>query len=162
MPTLIYELTLERDRDELRMAEGLDIKAGILLALTAVLVTINGALLADSHLTKRLQVDQLIALGLAALSALLSCAVVIYRFYERSEKSASIRRFIEKIERSGLNVPSVQIQGMEIKEALTRSLHNYKVNRIRYALLILGFVPAVVSLLIDIVTIALHALACLP
>jgi hypothetical protein len=42
MPTLVYELWLERDRDELRKAEGLDIKAGILLTLTAVLVTING------------------------------------------------------------------------------------------------------------------------
>jgi hypothetical protein len=113
-------------------------------------------------LTKRLQAAQLIALGLAGLSALLSCAVVIYRFYERSEKSASIQRFIEKIELWGMNDSSVQIQSAEIKEAVARSVHNYKINRVRYALLILGFATAVVSLLIDIVTIALHALAYLP
>jgi len=148
---LIYDLAREHDQNELRKGEGLDVKAGILLALSAVLVAISGPLLADYEIPDILKIIQLVSLTLSAIAALCACVVIIYRFYDRAETPESIDKWIAKLEADGGNAAS-KIAGEEARKAFVRIDKNYRVNAIRYGWLIIGFLAALGSLLIDVAT----------
>ena len=158
MPALFHNLAFEHDRNELKKGDGFDLKAGILLALTAVLVAINGALLADTPLTKEMQITQLASLALAATAALFTCIVVIYRNYSRPETPESFASWLVKLESLGLEEAARATATKEAREAFTRISKNRRINMIRYGWLGLGFFAAILSLILDVVTIALNAL----
>jgi small-conductance mechanosensitive channel len=92
-----------------------------------------------------------VSLTLSAIAALCACVVIIYRFYDRAETPESIDKWIAKLEADGGNAAS-KIAGEEARKAFVRIDKNYRVNAIRYGWLIIGFLAALGSLLIDVAT----------
>jgi hypothetical protein len=158
LPTLVHGMTLEADDRELAKRDTLDVKAGILLALVAVLVTINGTLLADPHLTKWFQVAQLCSLVMAALAALLPSISLIPRSYDLPVSSLAYRAWLTEIENQGLSEAVTAIEKEAVREAWPRIERNGRINSVRFMWLFFALLAAIVSLGIDFITLGASAI----
>lgn len=123
-------MTLEADEKEIAKGDTLDLKAGILLALIAVLVTTNGTLLADPRLAKWLQVGQLCSLLMAALAAILASISFIPRRYDLPAFSSAYKAWIADKEHQGLP-GTAAIEKMAIHEIWPRIKKNSRINTVR-------------------------------
>lgn len=152
MPTFVHDLLLEQNQNEIAKSESLDLKSGILLALVAVLVASNGALLADTHLPKWLEVAQLFSLTVAAVAALFAFIAIIPRRYDWPFGVVSMRAQIEEMEK--LMGQAVQLlENLSIKEIVPRLQKNQDINFRRSVWLFCAYSAAALALLLDILTI---------
>ncbi len=157
MPTLFHGMTLEADERALAKRDTLDVKAGVLLALVAVLVTINGTLLADSHLAKWLEVAQLCSLLMAALAALPASISLFPRGYDLPASSSAYKEWLAEIEAKGLAQATAAIEAKAIQEAWPRIKKNSGINSARFISLFFALLAVIVCLGIDLI--ALIAIA---
>jgi hypothetical protein len=157
VPTLFHGMTLEADQKEFAKSDTLDVKAGILLALVAVLVTINGTLLADSHLTKWLQVAQLCSLVIAGLAALLASISLFPRGYDLPTSSSAYNTWLAEIEKLDLSEAVTAIEKTAVREAWPRIRKNSRINGTRLMWLFFALLAAIVSLGIDFIALGASA-----
>ncbi len=159
--SFFHDAVMDTDQKEVAAGDTLDVKAGILLALIAVLASINGVLLAYPHLTKRLVMIQLTSLMAAALAALLTFASLIHWAYDRPISFSAYKAYLEKLE--ALKIAAVDaavntISTTTVREAWARIEKNSSINRGRRIRLLVAFLAAALALSLDIITLGFTAI----
>jgi hypothetical protein len=162
MGKFYWELTVERDQQELSLGDTLDVKAGILLALIAVLGTITSTLLADSHLAKWIQVAQVVSLVAAAIGAFCAFWVLVPRDYLLEGLPILHKPWIESVlTRDNIALDQAELELFDglttLAEARIAENHNLNVKKSRW--LAVAFWPAMVALLIDIISLGAVAVS---
>src|SRR4051812_14926268 len=98
MNDILRDMTLERDRMELALGDTLDVKAGLLLAVIAVLGTLSGIFLSSNNLGNRWQLAQFVSILFLSVSCGLAVLTVIPRTYQLPEVPRKYREWADKVE----------------------------------------------------------------
>ena len=153
---------MDRDQQELSLGDTLDVKAGVLLALIAVLATISGALLADPHLERYYGIAQMVSLCVAAVGAFCAVWALIPRSYFLPGSPAKYKKYLEGMELAYSDNPSEGEQRAmaEIAEMAAQRIEvNHAINATKSRWLSYAFYPALVALVIDLGTLVSVAIA---
>jgi len=159
---ILRDMTLDRDKQELSLGDTLDVKAGILLALIAVLATISGTLLADSHLDKRYAVAQMVSLCVVVVGAVCAVWTLIPRNYYLPGAPAEYKGYIENMELAFPGDPEEAERRTAAgiaQMADQRIEKNHKINALKSRWLTYAFFPALVALMIDLGTLVCVAVS---
>lgn len=152
------ELVAECDKQELALGDVLDVKAGILFGMIAILCAISSVLLTDPHLAKGLQIAQAISLVVAAIAAACTFWVLIPRTYHLPSRPAALKEWF----RNTLERSEPGNEEWMISEGLTLGMSerieaNRVVNSTKSQWMIYAFWTAMAALLIDLVTLGIVA-----
>jgi hypothetical protein len=154
----LQEMTLERDRQELSLGDALDVKAGILLAVIAVLASLSGILFAIPNLLSGMgEIAQLVSILCLVLACIFAVLTVIPRNYALADTPS---KFVEWAESLRDYYPTdtdreIVVQAGIAQKAAERIESNHKVNNLKSKLLALSFWPALVALVIDFSTLVI-------
>ena len=157
MPTYVHQVAVEMDAKEIAKGNSIDLKAGILIAILAVLISTNSVLLTVPGTNKPIQVLQLISLLLSTLASFICLGAIFHLPYERADFPETDRAFIEDMEKSCGTDAIVQISVKTVLESLNRAKANWKINRIRIGCLLLSFIFAFLSMLLNVASIVVGA-----
>jgi hypothetical protein len=158
MNSLLQDMTLERDSLELNIGDALDIKAGILLAMIAVLASLSGIFFAiPKLLSDRAEIAQLVSILCLALACIFAVLTVIPRTYLLSETPCKYAEWVDSL---GQYYPSesereIAMRAGIVQKAAERIESNLKINKKKSKLLALSFWPALAALVIDVGTLVL-------
>lgn len=161
MKNIFDDMTLARDHEEITLGDALDVKAGILLAVIAVLASLSGILFAIPHmLSSKGEIAQLISILCLGLACIFAVLTVIPRKYLLADIPRKYQEWGDAIRQ---HYPSdaereAAIAAGIVQQAAKRIENNQKINKQKSGLLALSFWPALLALTIDVVTLLLLAL----
>lgn len=158
MSTFFQNAALEADSKEIARGDSIDLKAAVFLALIAVLVAGNGALLAIPHLPKCIEVLQIVSLLLSTLAVLPCVGALFHIPYEREDFPSSAREFVSAIEEKVGDESLTGLSQKAIRDALDRAQKNWKINRVRIFCMVGAFIVSMLALFLNIATIASAAI----
>jgi hypothetical protein len=162
MSSILHDITMERDQQELSLGDTLDVKAGILLALIAVLATISGTLLSDSHLERFYGVGQMVSLCVIAVGAFFAVWTLIPRNYWLPGSPITYEKYLEEMELAFSDNPGEGERQATVgitKMAAERVQKNHEHNADKSRWLTCAFVPVLIALTIDLATLVCLAAA---
>jgi hypothetical protein len=162
---ILYDMTMERDQLELSLGDTLDVKAGILLAITTILGTLTGALLASSSLGKWSQIAQMVSLGFLLLGCVFAVVTLLPRDYLLPNLPKKYREWFGQLQQYYKDTPDEvesQVANGMTQVANERIERNHKINSDKSRYLGCAFWPTLLALAIDIGTLAVLGISKIP
>ncbi len=155
MENIFQEMTLERDHQELSLGDAIDVKAGILLAVIAVLATLSGILFAIPKLLSEegevVQLASIMCLAVACVFAVLTVLPRDYFIAELPRKYEAWGDTLRQYYGSDAERQAAIASGI-VEQASKRIEKNQKINLKKSQLLSRSFWPVLIALAIDVCT----------
>ena len=157
MTEIIQEMTADRDKLEMSLGDILDVKAGVLLALIAVVATLTAGLLAYSGIGKISQWCELLSLVTLVVAGVFSCLTLFPRDYVLPDLPEAYNKWQEELRKyysDPVDVNTEMIKGFE-STAFQRINYNHENNKAKSRFLFTSFAFTLVALASNVVTLAI-------